>query len=80
MDLSKAVAALALAFAVMLITDYARAAGPEAAGNASTAREAARRVALAEHQLRKREFARLCAKPVKSIAEMEACRAAYRRL
>ena len=80
MDLSKAVAALALAFAVMLITDYARAAGPETGPQSGAAREAARRVALAEHQRRKEDVVRLCAKAIKTNAEMDACRAAYRRL
>ena len=80
MDLSKAVAALALAFAVMLITDYARAIAPEAGRESGAAREAARRAALSEHQRRKEDVMRLCAKGVKTNAEMDACRAAYRRL
>jgi hypothetical protein len=46
----------------------------------AAAREAARRVALAEHEKRKADFARRCAKPFMSAAELEACRAAYRRL
>lgn len=80
MDLSKAVAALALAAAAVLITDYSRAYGQEAARETVAAREAARRIALAEHQRRKEDVARLCAKPVKTNTEMDACRAAYRRL
>ena len=76
MDLSKAVAALALMLAGVLIGGYSRAAEPDT----RTAREAARQVALAEHQRRKEDFARLCAKRLMSTAEMEACRAAYRRL
>ena len=80
MDLSKAVAALALVLAGALIGGYSQAAGPQTAADAGAAREAARQVALAEHERRKQDYARLCAKPVKNNVEMEACRAAYRRL
>ena len=43
-------------------------------------REAKRRAAVAEQERRKEEFARRCSKPVKNDSELEACRAAYRRL
>jgi hypothetical protein len=43
-------------------------------------REALRRAAMAEHQKRKEDFARNCIKPGLSEPQLEACRAAYRRL
>ena len=79
MDLSKIVAALALAAAGVLVSEYSRATD-KALPRDPEAREAARRVAVAEHQRRKLEFTRLCSKPVMSNAEMDVCRAAYRRL
>jgi hypothetical protein len=78
MDLSRTVAALALILVLALVVGYAIAA--EKPQDRSAAREAARRVALAEHQKRKEDFARRCTKPLMSAAELEACRAAYRRL
>ena len=78
MDLSKTVAVLAVVLAVMLVTGYVR--GAETAHERAAAREAARRVALADHQKRKEDFERRCVKPLMSPAELEACRAAYRRL
>lgn len=90
MDLSNTVAAMALLLAGILIGGYSRAYGQVAAVQATAAqetaprtgaaREAARQVALAEHQRRKQDFARLCAKPLKTNTEMDACRAAYQRL
>ena len=79
MELSKIVAALALAAAGVLVSEYSQAV-EKATPKDSAAREAARRVAIAEHQRRKLDFTRLCSKPVMSPAEMDACRAAYRRL
>lgn len=79
MELSKIVAALALVLTGVLVSEYARAVD-KVAPRDPEAREAARRVAVAEHQRRKLEFTRLCAKPVMSSAEMDVCRAAYRRL
>ena len=43
-------------------------------------REAARRAAAAEHQKRKAEYQRRCAKPVKTAEELAECRTAYRQL
>jgi uncharacterized membrane protein len=43
-------------------------------------REALRRAAVAEQQKRKDDFARNCIKPGLSESQLEACRAAYRRL
>jgi hypothetical protein len=78
MELSKIVAALAMVLTGILVSEHARAEKEPARDSAS--REAARRVAIAEHQKRKLELTRLCSKPVMSNAEMDACRAAYRRL
>jgi hypothetical protein len=79
MELSKLVAALALVLAGVLVSEYSQAADKETPGNIGTAREAMRQVAVAQHERRKEDFTRLCAKPLTN-AQMEACRAAYRRL
>jgi hypothetical protein len=80
MELSKSVAVLALVLGAMLVTGYARGTETETAQDRAVAREAQRRVAVAEHERRKEDFVRRCAKPLMSRAELEACRAAYRRL
>ena len=43
-------------------------------------REALRRAAVADQQKRKDDFARNCLKPALSASQLEACRAAYRKL
>jgi len=43
-------------------------------------REALRRMAMQEQQKRKEDFARNCIKPDLSDKQLEACRAAYRKL
>jgi hypothetical protein len=43
-------------------------------------REALRRVAVADHQKRQEEFKRNCTRKDLSPAQLEACRAAYRKL
>jgi hypothetical protein len=80
MKLSLTVAVVALILAVLVAAGYARGAEKETFHDRAVAREAARRVALAEHEKRKQDFARRCTKPLMSAAELEACRAAYRRL
>ena len=80
MSLSYTVAALALLLGVLLIAGQARAAEAPSMQKRIEAREAARRIELAEHQRRKDEFERRCAKRVLTDAELQACRAAYRRL
>jgi hypothetical protein len=86
MELSKVVAALAIILGAALATGYARGDGPsgpavkETVQDKLVAREAMRRAALAEHHRRKEDVARLCNRPLASPAELEACRAAYRRL
>jgi hypothetical protein len=87
MQLSTIIASIALVLAGVLVTGYA--AGDESietpaakatAQDKIDQREAQRRAAVAEHKKRKEEFARRCTKPGLSDAELEACRAAYRRL
>jgi hypothetical protein len=86
MDLSKVIAAVALALAAVLVSEYSRAAEklvvqqPLQARETTEAREAARRLAFADHQRRKDNVVRLCNKPLRTQAELEACRVAYRRL
>ena len=87
MELSKAVASLALILGMLVAAGYAS--GTESRWQTAAkmtvqeqliAREAMRRAALVEHHKRKEDFTRLCAKPLMSNAELEACRVAYRRL
>jgi hypothetical protein len=86
MELSKAVASLALVLAVTLAAGYANGdnksmpPAKETMQERLLAREAMRRAALQEHHRRKEDFTRLCTKPLMTAAELEACRAAYRRL
>ena len=79
MELSKLVAAAALVLAGVLVSGYSQATD-KALPRDGAEREAVRRVAIIEQQRRREDFARLCAKPFMNPAEMEACRAAYRRL
>jgi hypothetical protein len=88
MELSRTVASMAIALGVILATGYAY--GQESAPSGATKptaqekiaqREAQRREAMKEHQARKEEFNRRCTKPAMlSDAELEYCRAAYRKL
>jgi hypothetical protein len=79
MELSKIVAFLALVLGVVLATGQARSA--ETVQNKLVEREAVRRAALVEHDKRKEDFSRRCSgKPYLTSTELEACRAAYRRL
>ena len=84
MELSKVVASLALILGVLLATGYARAdavSGVKQTGQERlVAREAMQRAALAEHHRRKEDVVRLCNRPLFRPAELEACRAAYRKL
>jgi len=86
MELSKVVASLAIILGAMLAGGYARGDGPsgpvfkETVQDKLLAREAMRRAALAEHHRRKEDVARLCNRPLMSPADLEACRAAYRKL
>ena len=86
MDLSKVVASLAIILGATLATGYARGDGPNMPPARVTvqdrllAQEATRRAALQEHHRRKEDVARLCNRPLTSPADLEACRAAYRKL
>jgi hypothetical protein len=86
MELSKVVALLALILGATLATGYARGDGPsgpavkETVQDKLVAREAMQRAALAEHHRRKEDVTRLCNRPLYKPAELEACRAAYRKL
>jgi hypothetical protein len=86
MELSKVVASLAIILGATLATGYARGDGPsgptvrETVQEKLVVREAMQRAALAEHHRRKEDVARLCNRPLNRAADLEACRAAYRRL
>ena len=79
MELSKIVAFLALVLGVVLATGQARGAGT--VQDRLMEREALRRAALFEHDKRKEDFTRRCSgRPYLTSTELEACRAAYRKL
>ena len=85
MELDKAIAMLALFIGAAVVTGYAQ--GTEHGRPAETIqdklveREAVRRAALQEYYKRKEDFVRRCnGKPYMTSAELEACRAAYRKL
>jgi hypothetical protein len=80
MRLSVAVAALACVLAIVLVGGYARGSEQSTAADRAAAAEAARRMAVSEHQKRKEAVTRLCGKSLMTAAELEACRAAYRKL
>ena len=94
MQLSTAVASLALALAAALATGHAFSQdgpSPYPTGSSSTQapktaqakveeREALRRAAAVDQQKKKDYFTRRCTKPYKSQTEMEECRAFYRSL
>ena len=86
MELSKVVASLAIILGALLATGYARGDGPNGPAVRQTvqerllAREAMQRAALQEHHRRKEDVVRLCNRPLNSPANLEACRAAYRKL
>jgi hypothetical protein len=87
MQLSTTVATTALLLGMLLIAQYARGEGsaqPQpgmvTAQAKVEAREQQRRIALAEHRKRKEEFAKRCGSEPMSAAQLEQCRAAYRKL
>lgn len=88
MQLSTTVATSAVLLGLLLIAQYARGeAKSQPAPSFMTVqskieqREAQRRIALDEHRKRKEEFAKRCggSEPM-SPAQLEQCRAAYRKL
>jgi len=86
MELSKVVASLAIILGAALATGHARGDGPGGPAVRVTMqdklleREAMQRAALQEHHRRKEDVARLCNRPLNSPSQLEACRAAYRKL
>ena len=88
MELSRTIALMAVLLGVILAAGYAQGeAGQPAAPNKTVtvqerleAREAQRRAAVEEQQRRKNAYERACGKPIKSEAELDQCRAAYKRL
>jgi len=87
MELSKAIASIAVVLGVILAAGYANGEASEGATAPAQTRqqqieerEAQRRLAVEEQQKRKDAFERACHKPLRTDAEFESCRAAYRRL
>jgi hypothetical protein len=88
MKLSTAIASMAVVLGVILAAGYAsgEAQTPAAGATKPTAqekvevREAQRRAAVEEQQRRKEAFDRACNKPMKTEAEFDLCRTAYKRL
>jgi hypothetical protein len=86
MELSKAIASMAVVLAVILAAGHAYSEAvvpPEAKPTAQAKldeREAQRRTAVAEQQKRKEAFERACNKPMKSETDLDLCRTAYKRL
>jgi hypothetical protein len=88
MELSRAIASMAIVLGVVLAAAYAFGeenvpvpATKQTAQDKVAEREAQRREAMKQQQARKDDFARRCtSKAVKTNAEMEYCREAYRKL
>ncbi len=88
MNLSTAIASMAVVLAVIVTAGYANGeTQPSSAGATQPtaqekveAREAQRRAAVEEQQRRKEAFERACNKPMKNEVEMDLCRSAYKRL
>jgi hypothetical protein len=86
MELSRIIGTLALLLAVVLVAGYAVGDEPsppikETIQQKVEQKEAARRAAMAAQQKRKADFAKRCSgKTGLSEPELEACRAAYRKL
>jgi hypothetical protein len=86
MQLSTAIATLALLLAAALVAGHAL--GEDALPPASAPtiqkkvdeREAQRRAAAAVQQKKKDEFSRRCSKPVKTQSELEDCKQVYRSM
>jgi hypothetical protein len=87
MQLSTTVASTAFVIGVVVSAGYAQAQDAGAGATLRTMqsrieeREAQRRMAMAEHQKRKEDFVRRCttSQPM-TPAQLEGCRAAYRKL
>jgi hypothetical protein len=87
-ELSRTIAWMALVLGVILAAGYAQGESGQPAAPSSPvtvqkrleAREAQRRAAVEEQQRRKDAYERACSKPIKSQAQLDECRAAYKRL
>jgi hypothetical protein len=87
MQASTVVGTLALILAAVLVAGYTYGDDSSAAAEPKITmqkkvdeREAARRAATLEHQKRKEEYQRRCAKPDKTADELAECRSLYRQL
>lgn len=83
MELSKAIASIAVVLGVILAAGHAFGDGAEGSTALKPAvqeREAQRRAAIEEQQKRKEAYERACNRTLKTEAEFNQCRAAYRRL
>ena len=85
MNTSTVVRSIALALAGALATGHAFGQEiikepPPTAQEKTDQREVLRRAAVQDQQKRKDDFARNCLKPALSDSQLEACRAAYRKL
>jgi hypothetical protein len=93
MELSKAIASIAVVLGVILAAGYAQSQGgdegpaaPSAGATKPTGqarleeREAERRAAVAEQERRKVAYEKACNRPLKTETDFETCRTAYKRL
>lgn len=93
MELSKAIASIAVVLGVILAAGYAQSQGgdespaaPSAGATKQTGqarlqeREAERRAAVLEQERRKADYERACKGPLKSDTDFETCKTAYKRL
>ena len=85
MELSRAIALMALVLGMVLGTGYAAGqedsrASKQTMQKKAEEREAQRRAALEAHEKRKHHFERSCNKPLSSDTDFALCRAAYRAL
>lgn len=84
MQLSMAIASMAVVLGVVAVAGYAigeDAAAPAAPkATVTMQKKADERAALQEYQKRKEAFQRACNKPLNSAADVDLCRAAYKRL
>jgi hypothetical protein len=93
MELSKAIASIAVVLGVILAAGYAQSQGgdespvtPSAGATKQTGqarleeREAERRAAVLEHQKRRVAYEQACNRPLKTESDRELCKSAYKRL
>ena len=89
MDLAKIIASVALLLVVVIAAGHARSeenapALKSAAGVTAQKkideREAKRQADIAEHEKRKEELSRHCTRPLDTPADLEACKAVYKKM